>query len=376
MIVPCLRAATIASFATSGVVSLSAQKMPPVWNHREPSLPKISSQSICPGFNWLTAVCPRSEQPNAARTPNPRSVKFKPLRVVRPTPSYFVHITCDWSTPPWSIRSSSSRPTGLSASAVTMAVFNPKHRRNPRATLYSPPPSHTLKWRAVATRTSPGSSRSMTSPRLTRSHLHSSFARTTRLFASFAAFVTPTFPSGLFLKLKSLFCLSLLQIRNSNRVHIVICLILSTHSPAERVVLRTDAGVNRPTRRHHHFLIRDHKMARGIWRSHEVHHAVGGVHIEVEIDFAASHVRVGRHRIPVAARGEHRKSHHQLAALNSILVDRLVDRSLVTGLKATQFEPFQIGELHHRRWILLVRRIAQQVKVGRIACVLARESNR
>src|SRR3984885_7805723 len=191
MIVPCLRAATIASFATSGVVSLSAQKMPPVWNQREPSLPKIASQSICPGFSWLTAVCPRSEQPNAARTPNPRSVKFNPLRVVRPTPSYFAQTTCDWSTPPCSIRSSSRRPTGLSARAVTMAVFNPKHRRSPRATLYSPPPSHTLNWRAVATRRSPGSSRSITSPRLTRSHLHWSFGRITRSFASVVVFVTP-----------------------------------------------------------------------------------------------------------------------------------------------------------------------------------------
>ena len=34
---------------------------------------------------------------------------------------------------------------GLSASAVTMAVLRPKQRRRPRATLYSPPPSHTSK---------------------------------------------------------------------------------------------------------------------------------------------------------------------------------------------------------------------------------------
>src|SRR5882757_4303468 len=221
---------------------------------------------MSPGFNWLTAVLPRSEQPSAARTPNPRSVKFKPLRVVRPTPSYFVHIRCDWSTPPCSIRSSSSRPTGLSASAVTMAVFKPKHLRNPRATLYSPPPSHTLNWRAVATRTSPGSSRNMTSPRLTRSHLHSFFARTTRLFASLAAFVTPTVPSGLSLKLNSLRCLSLLQFRNRNRVHIVIRLILSTHPPTERIILRPNTRVNGPAWRHHHFFIRNHKMARSIGR--------------------------------------------------------------------------------------------------------------
>ncbi len=67
--------------------------MPPVWNQREPSLPKISSQSIWPGLSWLTAVWPRSEQPSAARTPKPRSVKLRPLRVVRPTPSYLVQTT-------------------------------------------------------------------------------------------------------------------------------------------------------------------------------------------------------------------------------------------------------------------------------------------
>src|SRR5262249_36858703 len=40
---------------------------------------------------------------------------------------------------------------------------------SPRATLYSPPPSHTRKERVVAMRPSPGSRRSMTSPSETRS---------------------------------------------------------------------------------------------------------------------------------------------------------------------------------------------------------------
>jgi hypothetical protein len=44
--------------------------MPPVWNHRVPFLlPKIVSQSKSPGFTWLMAVFPRSEQPTAARAP-------------------------------------------------------------------------------------------------------------------------------------------------------------------------------------------------------------------------------------------------------------------------------------------------------------------
>src|SRR5262245_47428650 len=67
------------------------------------------------------------------------------------------------------MRSCTSRPTELSTSAVTMAVSRPKQRLRPRATLYSPPPSQTWKLRAVWIRPSPGSRRSITSPRLTRS---------------------------------------------------------------------------------------------------------------------------------------------------------------------------------------------------------------
>src|SRR5450755_1055984 len=109
--------------------------------------------------------------------PKPRSVKFKPLRTVRPTPSYFTQRKCSRLTPPCSMRSSIKRPMALSASAVMMAVSKPKQRRSPRATLYSPPPSHARNSRAVLMRMSPGSRRSITSPRLTRSNLHSSLLR-------------------------------------------------------------------------------------------------------------------------------------------------------------------------------------------------------
>src|ERR1700722_5045750 len=68
------------------------------------------------------------------------------------------------------MRSCSRGPTGLSTTAVTMAVLRPKHRFSPRATLYSPPPSETSKCRVVQILRSPGSKRSITSPRLTRSH--------------------------------------------------------------------------------------------------------------------------------------------------------------------------------------------------------------
>src|SRR6266403_1280680 len=73
------------------------------------------------------------------------------------------------------MRSWSSLPTGSSVKAVTIAVSRPKQRLSPRATLYSPPPSQTSKERVVAMRFSPGSKRTMISPRLTRSQRHCCF---------------------------------------------------------------------------------------------------------------------------------------------------------------------------------------------------------
>src|ERR1700722_12182129 len=195
MIVPARFAASIASCATSGVVSESAQKIPPVWNQRTPSCEKISSQSISPGFICEMAVWPRSEQPRAARIPNPRSVKFRPLRTLRPTPSNGAQRTYFWLTPPCSMRSSNSRPMGLSASAVTTAVSIPKQRLSPRATLYSPPPSHTRKWRVVEMRSSPGSRRNITSPRLTKSHVQSCLGLTFSIGMILRAHCIPVNPS-------------------------------------------------------------------------------------------------------------------------------------------------------------------------------------
>ena len=78
---------TIADGLAVNCVGGNAFNIPPVWNQRAPSCAKIPVQSISPGFSCETAVCPRSEQPKAARTPNPRSVKLSPFRTVRPTPS-------------------------------------------------------------------------------------------------------------------------------------------------------------------------------------------------------------------------------------------------------------------------------------------------
>ena len=147
--------------------------MPPVWSQRTPSSPKIYSKSKSSGAALEIAVFARSEHPTAPRMPNPRSVKLIPFRQVRPIPSVFIHLIREVSTPPCIIKSSISIPTSLSAKAVMTAVFNLKHLRSPRITLYSPPPSHARKLLAVRILPSPGSKRSITSPRDTASYLHS-----------------------------------------------------------------------------------------------------------------------------------------------------------------------------------------------------------
>src|SRR5712671_2180574 len=73
---------------------------------------------------------------------------------------------------------------GSSAKAVTTAVSRPKQRLSPRATLYSPPPSQTSKERVVAMRFSPGSKRTMISPRLMRSQRHCCFGLICRVTRS------------------------------------------------------------------------------------------------------------------------------------------------------------------------------------------------
>src|SRR5690606_706408 len=162
----------------------SAAKIPPVCSQRTPSSPKMWSKSTSSGRSWEAAVCPRSDTPTAPRTPNPRSVKLRPLRTLRPMPSEGTQRMSEVSTPPVRIKSSTSRPTSLSARAVSTPARSPKARRRPRATLYSPPPSHTRKLRAVRIRPSPGSSRSITSPRDSTSYRHSAASRICRVTGS------------------------------------------------------------------------------------------------------------------------------------------------------------------------------------------------
>ena len=126
-----------------------AAKMPPVWNQRTPSVPKRWSQSTSPGRSCEAAVWPRSETPTRAADAEAALGEVEPVAHRAADAVDGTQRISDVSTPPWRTKSSSSRPTSLSAKAVTTAVRSPKQRRSPRATLYSPPPSQTRNERAV-----------------------------------------------------------------------------------------------------------------------------------------------------------------------------------------------------------------------------------
>src|ERR1035437_3197930 len=299
------------------------------------------------------------------------------------------------------MRSSSRRPTGLSARAVTMAVLRPKQRRRPRATLYSPPPSHTLNWRAVATRTSPGSRRSMTSPSETRSHLQSSFLRSTRLFLLGVALIesscslrrwvgkhVPAAKAGVlrrwlgggtkvppYLRREWESSAILSKVADSYGVHVGVVLVLSAHAPAEAIALGADAGVNGPARRYDDLLVRHDDVAGRVGWAHEVHDALVGLDVEVEVDFGAAHMGVRGHGVPVAAGGEEGEAHDQLAALDAVAVNRLVDGALVAGLGRSEIDALEVGELDHLGGVFGVGLIAEEVEGRGLGGGLAGEAD-
>ena len=103
-------------------------KIPPVCSQRTP-LPNMPLKSIIPGCIFIAAEWPRSYIVTEARTLAPTSVKFRPMRSRRPTPSYSARSTLPISTPtarPWfTIRC----PKGLSTSLLTKAVRRPSRAK-------------------------------------------------------------------------------------------------------------------------------------------------------------------------------------------------------------------------------------------------------
>jgi hypothetical protein len=117
-----------------------------------------------------------SSTSTADRRPNPRSVKFRPLRKVLPIPSYGdpADERCLDSSQRHQVfdQLADRIPGQRRNDGGAHAKAPPESARN---VIFSAP-SQARKFRAVWMRSSPGSSRSMTSPRLTQSHRQLSVA--------------------------------------------------------------------------------------------------------------------------------------------------------------------------------------------------------
>ena len=128
---------------------------------------RSSPSSTSPGLICEAAEWPRSEQPSAARTPNPFSVKFSPTRVFA---ADAVVLAPDdvgaVSTPPCMMKSSTSQPRSLmrqrgdDGRALAPALAHGARRRCTRRR----PPTPGTSSGMVRTRPKPGSRRSITSP--------------------------------------------------------------------------------------------------------------------------------------------------------------------------------------------------------------------
>ena len=89
-------------------------------------------------------------------------------------------------------------------------------------------------------------------------------------------------------------------------------------------------------------------------------------YIKIKIDFHPPIMCMSGHRIPDAALVQHRKAHYQLAALNSFLMNILVNSALICGMGITQVHFHGRLAVHQCRWMLGMSRRRQYKEDGGI----------
>ena len=72
-----------------------------------------------------------------------------------------------------------------------------------------------------------------------------------------------------------------------------------------------------------------------MWFAHEVNYPLRLRQIKIKIGFHAAVMCMRRHGVPDAAFFKNRNAHHQLAALNTIVVNVFVDGAVVVVIKAS-----------------------------------------
>src|SRR5690625_440416 len=96
-------------------------------------------------------------------------------------------------------------------------------------------------------------------------------------------------------------CESSAQVLHVGPLHIAEVLVLTAHGPAERVVRRPGARVDRPSRREHGLLIAQNDSPDLVRSPHQMKHDVIIVEVKVEVDLRTTLVCMRRHSVPDAS---------------------------------------------------------------------------
>ena len=129
---------------------------------------------------------------------------------------------------------------------------------------------------------------------------------------------------------------ALSQFVDGEVVHVVKGLVLAAHGPDEGVVGRAAAGVQGPGGRNHGLIVLHDNVAGLLGLTHQMQHDAVFRQVEVSVDLHSPLMGVGRDTVPDAARLQLGQAHGQLAGLQHIGVDELIDDPLVGGLHAAQ----------------------------------------
>lgn len=133
---------------------------------------------------------------------------------------------------------------------------------------------------------------------------------------------------------RSLYCTSSLpQVSRLDPILVGIRTVLTAHRPDKDVVRRSAAGVDGPRRIDHGFLVM-HDNVSGLLRfSHKVEHHLVGRNAKIKIYFHSPFMRMRGHRVPYGTGFKRRHAHRQLARIQHVRMNVLVDRPGVALLE-------------------------------------------
>ena len=142
----------------------------------------------------------------------------------------------------------------------------------------------------------------------------------------------------------------LAQVGGSDVVHVVKLHVLAAHCPDERVVGGTHTAVDAPGGADDSIFVVHHDVA-GLGRlTAHVEHDLSLGQLKVGVDLHPALVGVAGHRVPVGTRLQLGHTHAQLAGLQHIRVDELIDGALI-----------EVSTLPRGRWFasaILMRRVS------------------